>query len=119
MKARGSAAVVVVLAASSCGMGSRSEVVTNNSGVLDCPSDTIEYADFDRSFEAPGSATPSGAFESLSPDLGLPPGTPAVEVKGPTSAVCLFTDSEGNRRGRVFVSKPETGWFIERTERCG
>ena len=52
MKARGIVALVVMLAASSCGTGPRSEVVTNNGGVLDCPSDTVEYAHFDHSFEA-------------------------------------------------------------------
>ena len=52
---------VALIATSSCGVGARSEVVTSNGGILDCPSGTIEYAHFDRSFEAPGSPTPGGA----------------------------------------------------------
>lgn len=119
MRVRASIALAVALAATSCGAGPRSEVVTNNGGVLDCPSDTIEYFHFDRSFEASGAPTSAAAIESLTPDLGLPPGTPTAEIEEPSATVFVYTDSEGSRLGRVFVSKPETGWFIERIERCG
>lgn len=111
------AAVIVLTAFSACG-DARSEVVTNNGGVLDCPSLAIEYAHFDRSPEAPGSSTPTRAAALLTPDLGLPPGTPTMESEGPASVVFIYTDGEGNRLGRVFVSNHDTGWFVDEVERC-
>jgi hypothetical protein len=120
MKRSLSAVAVVALVAlvSACG-SARSEVRTSNGGLLDCPSETIEYAVFDRSFDAPGSPLPDGALAILSWDLGEPPGNPHVESETDNEAVFVYTDADGSRVGRVAVVRPETGWFIQWTERCG
>ncbi len=111
------AIVAVTVAVSACS-STRTEVRTNNSTTLDCPSETVEYAVFDHNFEAPGSPLPSDALAVLSWDIGVPRGEPEVESKVGNEVVFVYTDADGNRLGRVVVVRPETGWFIQRTERC-
>ena len=111
------AIVALMTLANACG-STRTEVQTNNGGILDCPSETIEYAVFDRSLEAPGSQLPSDALAILSWDLGTPPGDPQVESEIDDEVVFVYTDAEGNRVGRAVVIRPEAGWFIQETERC-
>lgn len=96
-----------------------SEVQTRN-GLLDCPSDLVQYSVTDLDVDALGSPTPDAALALLTPDLGLPTGVASVESEDVDDVVFVFTDSEGHRRGRVVVSRPGSGgWFVMATERCG
>lgn len=108
-----------LLAAGACGSGGRTEVSTNNGGVLDCTSKTVDYAHFDYGPDAAGSATPAGSIAALTPDVGLPPGTPRVETEGSDAAVFVYTDDAGNRVGRAQAERLNNGWVVQWTERCG
>jgi hypothetical protein len=115
--------VVTVVAASvlvgACGPAIRTEVRTNSGGVLDCPSDTVEYSHFDYGPDAQGSATAIGALRVLTPDLGLPLGAPLVETEEDDTTTFVFTDDDGNRLGRASAVQMDGGWVVEETERCG
>lgn len=113
-------AVVAIAVVGACGSsGERTEIRTNNGGLLDCRSDTVEYAVFDRSLTAPGSATSADALAVLTEDIIRPPGNPEAESETTAEVVYVFTDEDGNRLGRVGIIRPETGWFVEWAERCG
>lgn len=108
-------AVALVLVMAACGPGERSEVVTNSGGILDCPSDAIQYTYLSMDTSQPGGETPVGSLQQIGVDSGLPEGTPREESPG----MLVFEDSSGNRVGRVETNRFDTGWFVESTERCG
>ena len=88
-------------------------------GVMDCPSDLYERSVADISETASGSATAEEALQLLTPDLGLPPGSPKVDSDAADTVTYLFADSNGLRLGRVVVTRGTGGWFVTTTERCG
>ena len=82
-------AVALVLVMAACGPGERSEVVTNSGGILDCPSDVIQYTYLSMDTSQPGGETPVGSLQQIGVDSGLPEGTPREESPG----MLVFEDS--------------------------
>ena len=109
--------LIVSLSLSGCGQGKRSEVRTNNGGILDCPSATIEYASYSYGDDA-GSPTPEEAISLVESEPTFPSGTPQIETEQDNSVVYVFTDG-GNRLGRALLVELNNGWVVEWTERCG
>lgn len=112
-------AMLVVAAYGGSSTENLTQIRSNSGGLLDCSSETVQYSIFEPAVTAGGSSTPTDVLSLLTPDLGLPPGTPQLESETGTEAVFLFTDTEGHRLGRAVVGQLDTGWFILRTERCG
>lgn len=110
-------AVFVLVGA--CSSGTRAEVPTNSGGVLDCTSQTIDYAHFDYGPDAAGSATPADALTVLTSGTGLPPGAPRVETEDGDTTVFVYTDDAGDRLGRASVDRLQGGWVVMWTEHCG
>ncbi len=96
------------------------EVRTNNGGILDCVSSTVEYAHLDYGDDALGSATPVAAVTLLAGDRSIsPPGSPQTESEADDAAVFVYTDAAENRLGRALVIRLASGWVVLWTERCG
>jgi hypothetical protein len=110
--------MLVVAACGGSSDGNLTQVRSNSGGFLDCSSETVQYSIFEPAVTAGGSSTPSDVLSLLTPDQGLPPGTPTIESETGAEVVFLFTDGDGHRLGRAVVGQLDTGWFILRTERC-
>lgn len=109
-------AVSVVVAA--CGSGARTEIRTDNGGLLDCTSETVEYFHMDYGPDAQGATTAANALLVLVPDRGRPPGSPQVETERVEAVTFVFTDGDQNRLGRASVIRLTNGWIVKWTERC-
>lgn len=88
-------------------------------GVMDCPSEYWQRSTGDYDHNASGWATADAALALLTSDLGLPPGVARVQLDTGDRVLYLFLGSEGQRLGRVEVSRVTGGWIITSTERCG
>lgn len=96
----------------------RIEVSTPSGRTLDCPSDLIASGVFDLMADAVGSVTPQAALDRFQ-QVEHFPGEATVEDESTDEVVFVFTDTDGNRLGRVFVGLTDSGWFALREERCG
>ena len=111
--------LVVVTACSRSNPSGLIEIRGQSGGLLDCPSELWQYAVSEIATDAVGSETPQTALALLTPDLGLPPGTPQIESETAEQVVFVFNDLEGHRLGRVGIGHFDNGWFIAWNERCG
>ena len=118
------ALIILVFLAVVAGCGDSSAAglveVEGLEGVMDCPSELVpEYTTGDWDPNAPGSSTADDALALLTPDFGLPPGTPQVESDAPDEVRYLFIDAQGHRTGWVVIARTTGGWFVgDPTERC-
>ena len=111
--------LVASLVASACGSGTRTAVRTNNGGILDCGSETVEYAHYDYSDDARGSVGPHEALTVFASDPAFPPGTPQIEADRGDGVVFVFTADADNRLGRALAIRLSNGWVVQWTEQCG
>ena len=98
------ALLAILLITAACGPAARMEVGTNSGGLLDCPSETVEYAVFDYGADATGSATPVGALA-----IELPTGIPQAVSEGDEAVVFEVIDESDNRVGRAMVIRLGNG----------
>jgi len=114
-------ALVLLAAVGGCGDSAGADLieVAGLQGTMDCPAEQFQHSTGDWDHNAPGSPTAEAALALLTPDLGLPPGTPQVESDAPDVVRYLFIDAGGHRLGRVVIARTAGGWFVATTERCG
>lgn len=91
------ALTVVTLVVAACGSGTRTEVRTNNGGILDCESEIVEYAQFDYGPDAPGSASPAESLTMLTADQRIP-GSPQMESEAEDAVVFAYSDVQQSSR---------------------
>jgi len=118
MKRTVALAASILLAAGACSGGDGFTEVRAIAGLLDCPTTEFSYSMGEWDPGTPQAPSPEAALARLTPDQGLPPGTPRVDTEAADAVTYLFTDEDGHRLGRVAVTLTPGGWVVATTERC-
>lgn len=110
-------AAVLALCLAVCS-GGRHPIQTPLGNTLDCPSDLVAFSTVDLLADAVGYNEPQSAAEAFT-GWGRPEGGLSIEEETGDEVTFVLTDPEGNRLGRLIVSKTDHGWFVMQAEQCG